>query len=1087
MSNRFEDNDFLTKEVMPQSFGSREQARGRVLFQMNAVDTDSIEIDRFFISAHVKSQRSRSIYYVELALPSAGKRYFESDCSCPVGSDCKHGAALALHYIEYIAGESTKKPPTHVSDAEINQWLSELEQKPVKLKTLLYVLNESQSQAGFRIDIREGRQLKNGDWSKNSSKAYLSGLNYRHIADEDLQIVSKLQKDCDYQQVVRNGDVIKQMIDSGRCYLDTIDQPLIWGDPQSLDWSWQTIDEQSQVLQSKLNTEQSGISIWPSVPLTYYDAQQNTVGFITQAYPDYIASQLIRLPTVSNQQAAWIEKRVNKQLKGDKRLVKPILQGDEILSEGVPCLDITMSNDWSGKSEVQALLHFDYQGQKVYLDSYKPTYELADKTGYRDRDDETEKLSRLTELGLYTPSHYDQVGQETPRIMIQKKETQWYRFVHEHCHQLRQSGWRIELDPDLPFSIVEQDQPLKAELESIDNDYFSVAMKVNLSGQQFDAFPIIKSALEQLPNKILNDLDNAEEGVVYVEVEQEDNAHQGKNKAQVPVWPLAIKDISQIIKQFIELLTPKGLDSNGTLKLPKIQSHDTLAMLDHAHIQFSGAEPLQAFAKKLQSFEGIQKVDLPQDLQATLRDYQHHGVSWLQFLREYQLAGILADDMGLGKTLQTLCHLLIEKQQGRLNQPCLIVAPTSVVFNWGKEIEKFTPTLRTLTIQGDQKKRKLQWEDLTEFDVIVTSYPLLAKDLKLMQKHAFYYLVLDEAQTIKNAKTKLYTSVSQISAANKLCLTGTPIENHLGELWAQFNLLLPGFLGGQSQFNQLFRKPIEKEANIERNQMLQSRIQPFILRRTKQNIAKELPPKTEVIQTITMEGKQAELYETMRLTVNDKLRKIIDAKGLDRSKIEVLDAMLKLRQVCCHPQLLPDEKSAGVTESVKLDHLMDMLSELIEEDRKVLVFSQFTSMLDLIKSELEKQNIDYVELTGKTKNRQQVVERFENTTIPVFLISLKAGGVGLNLTAADTVIHFDPWWNPAAENQATDRAYRIGQDKPVFVYKLIINHSIEQKIQQLQQHKKALVENLLSEQTQQGQLQLTQDQISDLFMPLNQV
>jgi SNF2 family DNA or RNA helicase len=358
------------------------------------------------------------------------------------------------------------------------------------------------------------------------------------------------------------------------------------------------------------------------------------------------------------------------------------------------------------------------------------------------------------------------------------------------------------------------------------------------------------------------------------------------------------------------------------------------------------------------------------------------------------------------------------------------------------------------------------------------------KDVELHQANEFYYLILDEAHYIKNPKTSIYQAMLKISAQHKLCLTGTPMENHLGEFWAQFNFLLPGFLSGHKQFTKMFKTPIEKHQDHERKVILNRRIKPFMLRRTKEKIAKELPSKTTIIQKLRIEDKQAELYESVRLAMDTRLTEIIAEKGLQRSQIEILDALLKLRQVCNHPQLLPMASAKKIKQSAKLNFLMETLPEMIDEGRKVLVFSQFTSMLSLIEEELQKNGIKYLKLTGATRNRQELVDSFQNGEVPVFLISLRAGGVGLNLTAADTVIHFDPWWNPAVENQATDRAYRIGQDKPVFVYKLIIENSIEERIQQIQTNKAELANALLSEEVHQGKLSLTDDILKTLLAPL---
>lgn len=596
------------------------------------------------------------------------------------------------------------------------------------------------------------------------------------------------------------------------------------------------------------------------------------------------------------------------------------------------------------------------------------------------------------------------------------------------------------------------------------------------------AFPILLSAIEQLPRSALIDREKeqliAPDSPIYVDLDNGDFV------------ALRYQSVQPILKQFIELFMPNALSKDGTMELSRFQSHQTISMLDDQGMIAKGTTKLRELADKLKDFQEVTTVPVPVGLKATLRTYQHQGLNWLQFLREYQLNGILADDMGLGKTIQTLAHLLIEKQQGRLTKPVLIVAPTSVIFNWANEIDKFTPQLSYQVLHGSKRKNNFAClenpEELeTKVDIIITSYALITKDLEYYTEQKYYYLILDEAHYIKNTKTKLYQAFLSLKAQHKLCLTGTPMENHLGEFWAQFNFLLPGFLGGQRQFTKLFRTPIEKHGELERKQLLNQRIKPFILRRTKDKIATELPPKTEIIQKLRIEGKQAELYESVRLAMDSRLKDIIADKGLKRSQIEVLDALLKLRQVCNHPKLLKLEGAKRVNQSAKLEYLMETLPEQIDEGRRILIFSQFTSMLSLIEAELIEAGIGYVKLTGSTTKRQEVVDKFQRGEVPVFLISLRAGGVGLNLTAADTVIHFDPWWNPAVENQATDRAYRIGQDKPVFVYKLIIENSIEEKIQKIQQNKAELAKALLSEEVSDNKLSLTDDILGSLLSPLS--
>jgi SNF2 family DNA or RNA helicase len=464
-----------------------------------------------------------------------------------------------------------------------------------------------------------------------------------------------------------------------------------------------------------------------------------------------------------------------------------------------------------------------------------------------------------------------------------------------------------------------------------------------------------------------------------------------------------------------------------------------------------------------------------------LRPYQKEGLAWLQFLREQNLSGILADDMGLGKTAQTLAHLLLEKEAGRLDKPALIILPTSLIFNWKSEAARYAPSLRILSLHGPD--RKALFDEIKNNDVILTTYPLLWRDADELMLHSYHLLILDEAQTVKNAQSRSAEAVRKIDARHRLCLTGTPLENHLGELWSQFDFLLPGFLGSSKQFAKHWRTPIEKMGDTARGKLLARRIRPFILRRKKEDVAQELPPKTIIVRSVELEGAQRDLYETVRAAMDAKIRDEIANRGFARSQIVILDALLKLRQVCCDPRLVKATAATKVKERAKLDLLMAMLPELVDEDRRILLFSQFTSMLKLIEQELDRLGLPYVTLTGDTIDRETPVRRFQEGEVPIFLISLKAGGVGLNLTAADTVIHYDPWWNPAVENQATDRAHRLGQDKPVFVYKLIVSGSIEEKILALQERKAELAAGILSED--RGiEVKFGNDDLAALFEPL---
>jgi SNF2 family DNA or RNA helicase len=509
----------------------------------------------------------------------------------------------------------------------------------------------------------------------------------------------------------------------------------------------------------------------------------------------------------------------------------------------------------------------------------------------------------------------------------------------------------------------------------------------------------------------------------------------------------------------LEGMLASGEAIGDKLRVP-IDEADALLDIDELVARRGTSAKVDAYLARLRDDEIIPEMEAPALFRGELRHYQKQGLAWLQRLRANGLSGCLGDDMGLGKTAQTIAHIILEHQEGRLAAPALVVVPTSLVPNWAAELARFAPHLRLVIMHGLERHER--WETVAAAQVVVTTYAILARDLAAMTAQHWSLVVLDEAQAIKNPDAKATRAACSLEADQRICLSGTPVENNLGELWAQFAFLMPGLLGDRKSFQKRYRTPIEKRGDGIRAAQFSRRIRPFLLRRTKAEVASDLPPKTEVVRRVELDAAQRNLYEAIRLSVNEQVRAAIAATSLARSRITVLDALLKLRQVCCDPRLVKLEAARQVTESTKLAALVEMLQEMVPEGRRVLVFSQFTSMLDLIKPELTGAGIEYVELTGSTHDRETPVRRFQAGEVPVFLLSLKAGGRGLNLTAADTVIHYDPWWNPAAEAQATDRAHRIGQDKPVFVYKLIAEGTVEDKILELQRRKTSLADAIIN-------------------------
>lgn len=502
----------------------------------------------------------------------------------------------------------------------------------------------------------------------------------------------------------------------------------------------------------------------------------------------------------------------------------------------------------------------------------------------------------------------------------------------------------------------------------------------------------------------------------------------------------------------------------GTIKLPIYRAmylEKLFKEMNNTNIQKN------EYYKKMISEIEDRHIDIntkiPKKLNTELRTYQKIGYKWLKTLEQYKMGGILADDMGLGKTVQVLTVILSYIQENKEKaKNSIIVCPSSLTLNWYNEIQKFTPTIKTLVISGDYLERKRKIETINNYQIVITSYDSLKRDIDLYTQYNFKYIVADEAQYIKNNNTKNSKAVKLINAETKFALTGTPIENSLSELWSIFDFIMPGYLYKYKKFKELYEIPIIKNQDEEKMNKLKKQIEPFILRRTKSEVLTELPDKTVTILSNEMKEEQYSIYMSYMAQARDEIMYQIDMKGFEKSQIKILSLLMRLRQICCHPKLFLSEYTG---ESSKLNQCIEIIQDAVLGGHKILLFSSYTSMFEIIEEQLKKLKINYLKLTGQTKvgERIKLVDEFNtNKNIKVFLISLKAGGTGLNLTGADMVIHYDPWWNLSAENQATDRTYRIGQKKNVQVYKLITKNSIEEKIYELQQKKAKLIDNMLS-------------------------
>lgn len=548
-----------------------------------------------------------------------------------------------------------------------------------------------------------------------------------------------------------------------------------------------------------------------------------------------------------------------------------------------------------------------------------------------------------------------------------------------------------------------------------------------------------------------------------------------KNGSFVNIEDSALQELSSILDGMH--VSEKEL-SSGTIKVPKYRSlYIDNSLKDSTMIK---VDRDSSFKDIVRGIRNVQDSDfaVPSSLKSILRNYQKVGYRWLKTMAEYGFSGILADDMGIGKTIQVITLLEDEKLQ-HPDSISLVVCPSSLILNWQSEIEKFSKTLTSILISGSSDERKLQIRNCTDYDIVVTSYDYLKRDVEEYEGLTFKYQIIDEAQYIKNHNTKNAISVKQIQATHRFALTGTPIENSLAELWSIFDFLMPGYLYSYSYFKKVYEQPIVKENDMVTLKELKRMVEPFILRRVKKDVLKELPEKVENTMLIELDDETRKLYMANVSLIKDDLKKSFKDKGFESSKIMILSMLTRLRQLCCDPRLLY-ENYDGIGN--KITACMEFIANCRESGKKVLLFSQFTSLLSLLEKELVKQDIPYYLLKGSTPKvqRQQLVNNFNSDDTPVFLISLKAGGTGLNLTSAEVVIHFDPWWNISAQNQATDRAYRIGQHNNVQVVKLIAKDTIEEKIMHLQSLKQDLSDSIIH-QNEGIITSMSKDEIMDLF------
>jgi non-specific serine/threonine protein kinase len=1005
-------------------------------------------------------------------IAKAGKNYVDT-CNCPYGATCKHTIALAYiiekdpelcKLIDSIV--STEKIIQEKKSLTIHDWLTEVTQADNK-KTetqrndgVYYQLgiekNSEDKQDYFILIIRAGKYKINKSRSITfyNPQSPLSVLqrNSAYITPLDqkiLQIISNCLQDNSYSFFTRSIEdhihldrfaleELRRLLPKTKFLLNENGKPVSIF-PETVDFSLQAILVNNGITWKPiLLHQQLPLSHQKIINTFDYDppvilTEDNTLYFLSEKINPSRLTKMLQSPDIPA-----------------KELKNPAIKLHLLTaSELIP---ITLPPEWeqtalTGEMKPAVLLDtsqvpitldlfFNYNGRRFHALDNKKLYNQNIDLYKRNIQAEKEIMQTFASL-LSMP--------EIKTLPYQLSSNDFKKLFNEIIQKIPIS-WDLLLNK--PEQKIERTNKSISLEQSSSIDWLDISGNVSFDETTLPLVEILDQIMDDIP---------------MIEV---------KNK-----FYFFDKETTAKLKKLQEVYDGKS----KTIRLHRTQlgSLDDLKdIINKENLHDSWKKSMTA----LRSFTHLKTAPMPKKFNAKLRPYQQKGTDWLHFLRDFHFGGILADDMGLGKTLQTLT--ILAKTHETEKKPSLIIAPTSVVHNWKEEIEKFTPSLNShLYVGKDRKFPK-------KADVILTSYAILWRDKEKLAKQLFHYVILDEAQYIKNHSAQTAQAARNLQSDYRLSLTGTPIENNLNELWSQFAFVNPGMFGSLEQFKQQFVTPIEKNDSTHTKQRLQKLIKPFVLRRTKKHVLKELPEKIEQTIWCEMGTDQTQLYEALKKYYQVKVFSLIDSQGIEKSHIQILEALLRLRQACCHPQLLKlhEKKSfanlpkslQNIKTSVKFDETLELIKTAIAEKHKILVFSQFTSMLAIFAQELQKQGIKFVQLTGETKDRKTVIDQFQNNPdYSLFLLSLKAGGIGLNLTSADYVIHYDPWWNPAVEQQATDRAHRIGQNKVVSVYKMLIKNSIEEKIQMLQEKKKDLIENIIGGNAKAGKL--TKEDIMFLF------
>ena len=1022
--------------------GDDYQRRGNVLdLSLDAGD------DGPQLAARVRGSGGQVYDLVVDLTPSRGGTFCEGFCTCRVQMDCKHVVAALLegvrggYFIQAPPPPMRAEPPAHAKlpakqvdplAGPVRAWLAQLSEvaggemtetavigaKSPPPETLLYCFSVKRTPSGHEatsLELLAARKLKAGGWGKERAMRLeqVTQTTGRYVTRTDLAIARVLMAEQraywlhDNWPATATPDsldwAMEKILASGRAYFQSKEGVRLQRGPDRggrLEWRLNGAGDQSLILAA----EEGGLVVLPSVSPWVIDPLTGACGRLLMQTPAEIVRALLNAPSVAPEQTQALADALTQRFPS-LPLAPPRTDVAVIVDDSPPVPVLRLASRklpaslaWDRRASLEdewidaAWLRFDYGGEEI-----APHHKQADMRRVdgqtvtvrkRRPDIERQIAARLAALGLTPPANLSD-----PRIgtvlegggmcfplkrhpnqyarMLPEDPLAWPAFVHDTAKQLAAEGWRIVVEERFRHNLVSAEGEWQAQLEDKGNWWFSLDLGVEVEGERIALLPVLIAAIARLkPEQPLDSL--AKVGMLYCPMPD------GRTLA------LPFERVRALVEVLVELFGDRPPGGGGKIDLSLAQAMGIDAVAEAMRLRWVGGQRLRDLAKRLRA-EGIgaEGRPVPAEFTATLRDYQRIGFGWMGFLADQGLGGVLADDMGLGKTVQALAHILAEKVAERMQTPFLVVCPTSLVATWRDEAARFAPDLRVLILHGASRAR-----DATAFasvDLVVTTYPLLPRDSDLLESFVWHGVILDEAQAIKNPTSLWTRAACRLKAGHRLCLTGTPVENHLGEAWSLFTFLMPGLLGDAKSFTKHFRTPIEKRGDADRRQLLSRRLKPFLLRRSKAEVAAELPPKTEMVRWIDLAGGQRDLYETLRLAMDQKVRQAVALKGLSRSAIEILDALLKLRQACCDPRLVKLKSSGkAAPASAKIEFLMEFLPALVEEGRRILLFSQFTSMLDLIKPELDKAGIPFVELTGQTTDRDTPVKQFQAGAAPLF-------------------------------------------------------------------------------------------------------